>query len=96
MEKVTFKMKAGIWMDDKLKIIELLKHQVTAKTAELTTENIQKTTQDIQDLLKILNDVAAIDFVATPSETPTKQERQQLLKKQPLNHPLQNRLSPRK
>ena len=38
-------------MDDKLKIIELLKHQVTAKTAELTTENIQKTTQDIQDLL---------------------------------------------
>ncbi|KRK12425.1 hypothetical protein FD51_GL002772 [Lacticaseibacillus zeae DSM 20178 = KCTC 3804] len=61
-------------MDDKLKIIELLKRQVTAKTAELTTENIQKTTQDIQDLLKILNDVAAIDFVATPSETPNKQE----------------------
>ncbi|RXT56819.1 DUF2325 domain-containing protein [Lacticaseibacillus chiayiensis] len=61
-------------MDDKLKIIELLKHQVTAKTAELTTENIQKTTQDIQDLLKILNDVAAIDFVAGTSETVTKQE----------------------
>ena len=41
-------------MNDKLKIIELLKQQVAAKTAELTPKNIQKITQDIQDLLKIL------------------------------------------
>lgn len=35
-------MKAGAWMNDKLKIIELLKQQVAAKTAELTPKNIQK------------------------------------------------------
>ncbi|ASX16150.1 DUF2325 domain-containing protein [Lacticaseibacillus rhamnosus] len=61
-------------MNDKLKIIELLKQQVAAKTAELTPKNIQKITQDIQDLLKILNDVVAIDFIDTTSETSLQQE----------------------
>ncbi|EGF48438.1 hypothetical protein AAULR_02604, partial [Lacticaseibacillus rhamnosus MTCC 5462] len=60
-------------MNDKLKIIELLKQQVAAKTAELTPKNIQ-ITQDIQDLLKILNDVVAIDFIDTTSETSLQQE----------------------
>ncbi len=65
-------------MNDKLKIIELLKQQVAAKTAELTPKNIQKITQDIQDLLKILNDVVAIDFIDTTSETVRNKRIQQL------------------
>ena len=52
-------------MGDKYAIIELIKNQITAKTTQLTTDNIQKITNDIQSLLKILNDLATIEFVAT-------------------------------
>lgn len=57
-------------MNDKSAIIELIKNQITAKTTQLTTDNIQKITNDIQSLLKILNDLATIEFVATSSVTP--------------------------
>ena len=56
-------------MGDKSAIIELIKNQITAKTTQLTTDNIQKITNDIQSLLKILNDLATIEFVATSSVT---------------------------